>query len=56
MNILVQILKAHVDHHQHGDAVRRLGYYLVEKEADKYFYVVLIRFFDGQNPLFDANY
>ena len=56
MDILVQILKAHVDHHQHGDAVRRLGHYLVEKEADKNFYVVLIRFFDAGNVLFHQSY
>ena len=52
----MSILKKHVDHHQHGEAVRHLGHYLVEKEADKNFYVVLIRFFDAENELFHPNY
>ena len=56
LDILVSILKKHVDHHQHGEAVRQLGHYLVEKEADKNFYVVLIRFFDAENELFHPNY
>ena len=56
LNILVNILKTHLDHQQHGEAVRRLGHYLVHKGADKNFYLVLIRFFDAENPLFDAAY
>ena len=28
----------------------------MQKEADKYFYLVLIRFFDAQNALFEASY
>ena len=56
LNILLSILKKHVDHHQHGEAVRQLGHYLVEKEADKNFYLVLIRFFDAENELFHPSY
>ena len=56
LNILIDILKTHVDHQQHGEAVRRLGSYLVQKETDKYFCVVLIRFFDAQNALFEPSY
>ena len=29
---------------------------MVEKEADKNFYVVLIRFFDAENELFHSSY
>ena len=45
-----------MDHHQHGEAIRQLGHYLVEKQADKNFYVVLIRFFDSENELFHPSY
>ena len=54
--ILVKILKKHVEHEQHGEAIRRLGELIVDKDADRNFYAVLIRFFDPDNEIFWPNY
>ena len=55
-DILIQLLQVNVNHESFGESIRRLGQYIVEKEADKNFLVVLIRFFDGKHAIFDKNY
>ena len=55
-DILIDILKRKLEHEQHDEPIRRLGEHIYHKEADKNFYLVLIRFFDEQNDLFHPNY
>ena len=54
--MLVKVLGQHVTHPDFGAQITELQNHVISREADKFFYVCMIRKFEPDHEIFKPNY